>query len=383
MTARVFACGSIFGLVVWLGTARAQSLPEVRLDGGVAQIRQAGRDARNGGLFSALGRWGDERLAALASGAFTYAGDSASAIQAIGAVAWRPAIDNPLQTEGGVAGAAFGLYPLGRGGNTSAYLRERAAFRRGGFWLGGEAGHTSRDGIDSHSTAFDVGGSVRAGDFEAAFSWSRVRSDDRKLLEAAGIFLQRDAAAHDLDDKSIALHYERGRVKFDLSQSWRAGERATLANQSAFLASAELVLVPRVSLAVTGGRELADPVHGIPDAQVVSIALRVVVFPWHDLEGQEVASEASAVVRPTADGALLVVRVRDRLAQRVEVAGSFSGWQPVALERTGDGWQASIPLSSGRHRVAVRIDGGPWRAPANLGKIKDEFGGASGIIVVP
>jgi hypothetical protein len=374
MTARVFACGSVFGLVVQLGTARAQSLPEVRLDGGVAQIRQAGRDARNGGLFSALGRWGDEQFAALASGAFTYAGDSVSALQGIGAVAWRPAIDNPWHTEGGVAVAAFGLYPLGRGGNTSAYLRERAAFPRGGFWLGGQAGHTSRDGIDSHSTAVDIGGSVRVGDFETTLSWSRVRSDDWRLLEAAGIFLQRDAAAHDLDDKAITLHYEHGRLKFDLAQDWRAGVRATLANQSAFLASAELALVPRVSLAVAGGRELADPVHGIPDAQVL---------PWHDLDGQEVASEGSAVVRPTAEGALLIVRVKARSAQRVEVAGTFSGWQPVALERTGDGWQASIPLPSGRHRVAIRIDGGPWRAPANLGKIKDEFGGASGIIVVP
>jgi hypothetical protein len=29
------------------------------------------------------------------------------------------------------------------------------------------------------------------------------------------------------------------------------------------------------------------------------------------------------------------------------------------------------------------VDGGPWRAPLNLGKVRDEFGGEAGLVVVP
>ena len=46
------------------------------------------------------------------------------------------------------------------------------------------------------------------------------------------------------------------------------------------------------------------------------------------------------------------VRVTAPDSQRVEVAGSFSGWEPVPLRRTADGWEAQVTLGSGRHRVA-------------------------------
>ena len=90
-----------------------------------------------------------------------------------------------------------------------------------------------------------------------------------------------------------------------------------------------------------------------------------------------------ASITPNPAGATLVVVVNASAEHRIEVAGSFSGWEPVPLVRTAGGWEASVALGSGAHRVAVRVDGGAWRAPANLGKVKDGFGGTSGIIVVP
>ncbi|HVT37583.1 MAG TPA: glycogen-binding domain-containing protein [Gemmatimonadaceae bacterium] len=382
MIPRKFACGCVVAVIA-LSPARSQSVHELRVEGGTAQIRQDGRTARNAGLVSALARAGDDHFAGLVSGAFTYAGDSMTAGQAIAALAWRPSMQSAWQTEGGVTGAAFGIYQLGRGGNVSSYLRQRLALPEGGFWVGGAAGHTTRDEISSHSTAVDVGLSVRLGDFETSFSWARVRSDDIKLLEAAGVFLLRDAPAHDFDDRTIALQYQRARVKLDVSKTWREGQRATLANQSALFASAEYTFTQRFSAVVAAGRQLADAVRGVPDVQVVSAALRMVLVPWRGLDEEGAGVIAYASVTPGAEGALLIVKVAAGESQRVQVAGTFSGWEPVPLKRTSEGWEARIVLGSGRYRLGVRVDEGPWRAPANLGKVRDEFGGTSGIIVVP
>ena len=375
-------CGCVAAMMA-LRAARSQSASELRLEGGSAQIHQDGRVARTAGLLGLTWRASDERFASIASGAFTYAGDSMTAAQAIAALAWRPFARSPWQTEVGVIGSAFGVYQLGRGGNLSSYLRQRVALSDGGLWVGGAAGHTSRDGISSHSTAVDVGASIRFGDFETNFSWARLRSDDWKLLEASGIFLERDAAAHDLDDKAVTLHYERARVKVDLSRTWRDGQRGTIANQAATFGSVEYCLTSRFSVALAVGRQLADPVRGVPDVQVVSAALRIMLLPWRAEVDDGVSRRAVASVIPNEEGALLTVRVVAAETQRVEVAGSFSGWEPLPLHRTSDGWEASVELERGRHRVAVRIDGGRWRAPGHLGKVMDEFGGASGIIVVP
>jgi hypothetical protein len=68
---------------------------------------------------------------------------------------------------------------------------------------------------------------------------------------------------------------------------------------------------------------------------------------------------------------------------QVDVAGTFSDWKPVPLTRTSDGWEVQIALPPGRHRVAVRLNDGPWRAPGGTARIRDDFGGEAGLVVVP
>jgi hypothetical protein len=379
MSARASACA----LLIALGAAGAQSPREVRVEGGAARIAQRGRDARNAVVLGTLMRMSDRRLATLFSGAFTWAGDSVTAAQGIAALAWRPSDASAWHSEGGVTGAAFGVYALGRGGNASAYLRERLVLEDGSIWAGGFAGRTVRDGRSWHSTDVDFGGSLRSGGLETSVSFARLRTNDWPLMQASGIFLVSDASAHDIQDAVLAAHYARGPLTLDASHTWRGGLRQTLATQTAFAWSAEFAVTPRFSVAVGGGRQLADPVRGTPDAQLASAVLRMVVLPWRDELAVGGAARASARLVQGPDGLVLVVRVVAADSARVEVAGSFSGWEPVTLRRTSDGWEARVPLLSGSHRVAVRINGGPWRAPANLGKVRDEFGGEAGIVVVP
>ncbi len=380
MSARALACVLLVGFGV--PVAGAQESRTLRFETGAARVRQHGRDARDAFVAGALWRRSDRRFASLLSAAFTYAGDSATAAQAIAALAWRPTEESAWHTEAGVTGAAFGVYELGRGGNLSAYTRERVVLDNASLWVSGFAGHTLRDDRSWHSTDVAFGGSLRSGGLEAGLSFARLRTNDWPLMQASGIFLQQDAASHDIADWTLAAHYEHGPLTLDASQTWRNGLRQTLATQVAFVWSAEYELSPRFSFAVGAGRQLADPVRGTPDAQVASALIRIVILPWR-VAGERIAASATARLIAGAAGGVLVVRVAASDSARVEVAGSFSAWEPVALRRTSEGWEAQIPLRPGTHRVAVRINGGPWRAPANLGKIRDEFGGESGIVVVP
>ncbi|MFI5311445.1 MAG: glycogen-binding domain-containing protein [Gemmatimonadales bacterium] len=378
MSARALACV----VLVAFGSAGAQTGSEVRIEGGVAQLRQFGRDERGAFVLGAVWRETDRRLATLVSGEFTYAGDSLSAAQGIAALAWRPSNGSAWHTEGGVTGAVFGVYDLGRGGNESVYARERLVLDGGSLWAGGFAGHTGRDGRSWHSTDIDIGGAVRSGGLEGSLSFARLRTNDWPLMEASGIFLQSDAASHNIQDATLAAHYARGPLTIGASHTWRGGLRQTTATQTAFAWSAEYVLTSRFAVAVGGGRQLADPIRGTPDAHITSALVRVAVLPWRAANPAD-ALVASARLAGTAGGAVLIVHVVAADSARVEVAGSFSAWEPVALRRTPDGWEAQVPLGPGTHRVAVRINGGPWRAPANLGKVRDEFGGEAGIVVVP
>jgi 1,4-alpha-glucan branching enzyme len=47
------------------------------------------------------------------------------------------------------------------------------------------------------------------------------------------------------------------------------------------------------------------------------------------------------------------------VAERVELTGSFTGWQRVAMQRIGDSgyWQLNLPVPAGEHRFAYILNG--------------------------
>jgi hypothetical protein len=53
------------------------------------------------------------------------------------------------------------------------------------------------------------------------------------------------------------------------------------------------------------------------------------------------------------------------------------------MEWVLDAWELQVHVPPGPQRVAIRINGSQWRAPANLTKVTDEFGGEAGLLVVP
>jgi len=68
----------------------------------------------------------------------------------------------------------------------------------------------------------------------------------------------------------------------------------------------------------------------------------------------------------------------------VDVTGDFTGWVPRTLNRGADGWYSfETPLSPGTYQMNVRVNGGEWLPPPSLPTVKDEFGGLTGVLLVP
>jgi hypothetical protein len=379
------AGASALVLLVAINAAGAQSAREVRLDAGAAQVQQTGRDARDAaGVFGISWLESSPLIATLVTGAITSAGDSASAAQAAVAAAFRMSERSAWLTEGGISAAAFGSSLFARGESVSGFARERLSFDAAGIWIGGAFGGTNRDDQESHSTSVELGGWYHVGEFDASATVSRVRSGDTPLLNAAGIFLDDANATYELTDLATALRYEHGPLLLDASATFRNGARMTMVSQTALYITAVWTLSRRYSFAVGTGRLLADPVRGVPDMQITMATFRVALVPVRGPGAPGAARATSfATVTQKSSGALMLVRVIADDTSKVEIAGTFSNWAPVPVTRVGDAWEAEIALPPGRHRVAVRINGGPWRAPRGMARVKDEYGGEAGMIVVP
>ena len=89
------------------------------------------------------------------------------------------------------------------------------------------------------------------------------------------------------------------------------------------------------------------------------------------------------VLRSTSGGAAAQFRVEDRAAQRIEVLGDFSGWEPQDMVQDGRDWVLEIPLASGTYHFGFLVDG-EWFVPEGApGQVSDDWGQMNATIVVP
>lgn len=72
-------------------------------------------------------------------------------------------------------------------------------------------------------------------------------------------------------------------------------------------------------------------------------------------------------------------------AGQVELAGSFTGWQRISMQRIGRSgyWEVNLPVPSGEHRFAYILDGDRRISDPTLpASEKDDFGGENSILSV-
>ena len=377
--------GAVLGLLLLAATraASAQTAPEVRLEGGLAQVRQPGDNAATALLLGVSWRRPTDRWTFLSSANFTLAADSLAAAHGVAAISIPWNVSERLNTEFGIAGASFSLRTAGRGGNVNAFTRQHFVGPSRGLWLGGGIARSSRDGVTSSTAALDAG------------LWQRIRflyfsgsvvsqgTSDLPLLLSSGVPGAPGVDRFHLLDAQFAAQARNGPHELTLSLTTRNGLKDTDVHVNAFSAGAVVQVTERVAFLAGGGRQLADPLRGLPQADVFTVAARVSFGP-KPLPVLERSVIAQAVVEEfVGGGGLLTVRVFANDTMLVNVAGDFSDWKPIPLVREGAFFVGRVRLGPGSYRVAVQVNDGAWRAPRNLARIRDDFGGEAGIVVIP
>lgn len=94
-------------------------------------------------------------------------------------------------------------------------------------------------------------------------------------------------------------------------------------------------------------------------------------------------SPVTRVMADVEDGRA-VFRLPGRYATSAAyVAGDFTGWERVAMQREGNDWVVRLSVPSGVHHYAF-IDGEDnWIVPSDLPQVDDGMGGRSAVLVVP
>ena len=256
-----------------------------------------------------------------------------------------------------------------------------------GVWIGGSYG----DGWDGLSRK-----TLRSGE---AGVWARsgVASIGASVTPT---FIQGGAQYTDLQ---AAAHTEAGALDLDAGAGARTWQKEiagvdTTRNQIWGSAAASFWILPSVAVVAGAGTYPSEIVQAFPAGRYVSLSLRLGSrYPKareasrdESLESISLADNPSQAVGVTGfhaeseSNGTVLVRVSAPSAQTVEVSGDFTGWSPVGLSRqSGDWWSVSVPMIKGDHQIAVRVNCGEWVAPPGLVPLKDEFGGVSGLLVIP
>jgi len=194
-------------------------------------------------------------------------------------------------------------------------------------------------------------------------------------------------------------------VELSLDGRYRLGPPAVLGGSAAVAGDVAVWLTSRYALVGLVGRQLADPALGTASTVYASLGLRIAARSLGGrahaaIPREPIPTRKSEVLHPrdakratgwgtaparevelaeSRDGAYIVLRVN---ATSAEIAGDFSGWQPVQLVRGEGGWRTQTVLPPGVYRFVVRLDGADWRPPAGLPHLQDDFGGQVAVVTI-
>ena len=279
-------------------------------------------------------------------------------------------------------------------GGMRAYLATGSQARA---WVGRTFGRASSLGARRPLRRTEVGGSAMLGTVHLEFTLANTSVDRSYMLSpvdprgptadtlsshpGTGEQPQVDRVA--LTDAVLSGRWRLRSVDFDASLGRRFSRFAPEATIWGLSAARDLS--PTLALVAAAGRAGSDPVTSVPGARYFAIGLRLKVgAPSLAPLPMLASAEAAAPFRigpPVAAGREIVVRAP--AADTVELAGDFTDWRPVALRRWGeDSWRILLPVAPGLHRLAIRIDGGEWRAPPGTRPVQSEFGGEVAEVVV-
>jgi hypothetical protein len=356
------------------------------LEIGAARLQQRDIPATHAVTAGATFRHDGRRYALAAAGGVALADEGRSTSQGLLTASLLGRPGRPTRWEIGGALTAFGQQSLGMSGGAYLLAREHFAVDGFGGWAGVAVG-----GVED----LDRWSPTRAAELASWFALDATRVtaaavlvDTRSEAYSRGGVTVTDPVTY--TDASLGLRWAFRRVELDTRGGLRLISRGALTRTGRgtrpFAAiDAAVSLTPRVALVAALGRQLSDLTRGTPDTRFAALAVRftmreraVAPAPRRQPMG---GVARLALVTDSAGQSRLVVTAPNGLL--VELAASFTNWEPVPLVRRGDVWEFDRSIPSGVHRVLVRVDGGPWSVPANLPATADDFGGRVGIVTIP
>jgi len=288
-------------------------------------------------------------------------------------------------------GADGGAYTeRGTDASLSGYLvaRERFVFRRSGAWAGLAVGGVRDRGDDFGVRMGDAGLWHAVGRLRAAATATLV--DTRAVSVVQGVWVTEPAT---YSDAGADLRWSSRDAGVAGALALRATLGARLISRGADGATrkgfggadVELAVRPRVMLTAAAGRQLSDLARGTPASRYVALGLRVALrdeAPAARSHTTRAPNAPRVLIERGAGGEALLVVIAPA-ASVIEITGTLTDWEPVALESRGGRFVLAHAVASGTHRLLVRADGGPWTPPANLPAAADEDGARTALLVVP
>jgi hypothetical protein len=191
-------------------------------------------------------------------------------------------------------------------------------------------------------------------------------------------------------DVQAGVQWAHSAIELTASAGYRLGDSYDVTPESRRWASAvATVWITNQIAAVAGaGRQPASPAHGLPARSYANFGMMIAYTPI-PRRTVPVAPRAtvaafsvhSATDETGVDQRTIVVRAGG--IEKLEVMGSFTGWEPRSLTRFGrDHWELTLPIGTGLHEINIRMDGGRWRPPPGLPTRRDGFNGEVGILVI-
>jgi hypothetical protein len=367
------------------GTANAQWARQTTFDVGAIRLTRDDFADTDGVNVAALwSRW-NERVSVIGSGAATRASDGRATAMGLGSASYAVPIRR-LRLEGGATATVLGTSDLRPSSSWLAFGRAHLLADGAGAWLGAGGGSVRRERATLGAVTGEAGLWGRRGEQRLSLSAATVRTSTVYTVIFSDETILRVREPVGYADATLVAHGAWRAFELDASGVVRRGWRGNIGSSAAASLAGAWWVTPHVGVAAALGRQLADPMRGTARARYATVALRFSAERHGPRRAapapRVVAGDASIVAMPAGDGATLL-RVHSPGARRVELMGDLTGWEPVAMERSGDRWELRLTAPSGAHHVLVRVDGGAWLPPSNLPRIDDELGGRVGLMIVP
>jgi hypothetical protein len=323
-------------------------------------------------------RYDSRHFSAAAQASYLVYESGNTLIQGAGAAAWLSPPAGPVRGEvSGFGGLSrYASEPVAGYGLARARLHAMGNTR--GVWLGVGIGQAYRSVVTAGTTELGVGGWATFPGLALTLAATRNTAGDAAYLDVVA-----------------SVRWLRGPIEINGLAGVRAqGDSGSAGAFGEIVARLALTRVVAAQLAL--GEFPADPLRGAVAGRYLSAGLRLTMMDGGArlrTADERLRSEIRLPFPLPPDAPVLelgaapigvrTITIRGVRAERIEIAGDFTDWQPVTLRQVDrQAWELPVLLPPGVYRLNVRIDGGPWRVPRGATPLQDEFGGLVGLVVV-